>query len=92
MVAGARQLAEELYQICLSSTLLCSSYLLGQGMAFCGHHESSTSLTRGNLLELIDWLKDSNEEVRNAFDHGGLNCKMTSPDVLMFKRILQKLV
>jgi hypothetical protein len=44
-------------------------------MSFRGHDEPSTSLNRGNLLELIDWLKDSNEEVRNAFDRGGLNCK-----------------
>ncbi|XP_021302443.1 uncharacterized protein LOC110429989 isoform X2 [Sorghum bicolor] len=31
-----------------------------------------------NLLELVDFLKDNNEEVRYAYDHGGLNCKMTS--------------
>jgi hypothetical protein len=27
---------------------------------------------------LIDFLKDNNEEVRNAYGRGGLNCKMTS--------------
>jgi hypothetical protein len=52
-----------------------------QGLAFRGHDESSSSLNKGNLRELIDFLKDNNEEVRNAYDRGGLNCKMTSPDI-----------
>ena len=30
---------------------------------------------------MIDWLKDSNEEVRDAFDRGGENCKMTSGEI-----------
>ena len=77
----ASQHLEELYQTRLTSTLRCSRYLLKQGMAFRGHDESSTSLNKGNLLELIDFLKDNNEEVRDAYDRGGLNCKMTSHKV-----------
>jgi len=77
----ASKQSEELYQTRLTSTLRCSRYLLKQGLAFCGHNESSSSLNKGNLLELIDFLKDNNEEVRNAYDRGGLNCKMTSPDI-----------
>jgi hypothetical protein len=38
-------------------------------------------LNKGNLRELIDFLKDNNEEVRNAYDRCGLNCKMTFPDI-----------
>jgi hypothetical protein len=74
----ASKQAEELYETRLTSTLRCSRYLLKQGLAFRGHDESSSSLNKGNLLELIDFLKDNNEEVRSAYDRGGLNCKMTS--------------
>jgi hypothetical protein len=49
-----------------------------KGLAFRGHDESSSSLNKGNLLELIGFLKDNNEEVRSTYDRGGLNCKMTS--------------
>ena len=77
----ASKQSEELYQTRLTSTLRCSRYLLKQGVAFRGHDESSSSLNKGNLRELIDFLKDNNEEVRNAYDRGGLNCKMTSPDI-----------
>jgi hypothetical protein len=47
-------------------------------MAFRGHDQSPTSLNRGNFREMIDWYKDKNENVRNAFDRGGLNCQMLS--------------
>jgi hypothetical protein len=51
----ASKQAEELYQIHLNSTLRCSRYLLKQGLAFHGHDESSSSLNKENLLELIDF-------------------------------------
>jgi hypothetical protein len=50
-------------------------------MAFRGHDESSTSLNRGNFLEMIDWYKDKNEIVRKAFSRGAMNYKMTSPNI-----------
>lgn len=77
----ASKQSEELYQTRLTSTLRCSRYLLKQGLAFHGYDESSFSLNKDNLLELIDFLKDNNEEVRNAYDRGGLNSKMISPDI-----------
>ncbi|XP_066338537.1 uncharacterized protein [Miscanthus floridulus] len=47
-----------------------------------GHPEPEPTMDNftSNLRELIDFLKD-NEEVRNAYDRGGLNCKMTNPDI-----------
>jgi hypothetical protein len=75
------QEAEELYKIRLTSSVECSRFLMAQGMAFRGHDESSTSLNRGNFREMIDWYKDKNENVRNAFDRGGLNCQMLSPEI-----------
>ena len=77
----ASQEAEELYKIRLTSSLECSRYLLAQGLAFRGHDESSTSLNKGNFREMIDWWKDKDGTVRNAFDRGGLNCQMLSPEI-----------
>ena len=73
--------SHRLYKIRLTSSLECVRYLIAQGLSFRGHDESTTSLNKGNFLEMIDWLKDSNEEVRDAFDRGGENCKMTSGEI-----------
>jgi hypothetical protein len=50
--------AKELHQIYLTSSLECSKFLIAQGMAFRGHDEFSTSMDKGNFLEMIDWYKD----------------------------------
>ena len=73
--------SHRLYKIRLTSSLECVRYLIAQGLSFRGHDESTASLNKGNFLEMIDWLKDSNEEVRDAFDRGGENCKMTSGEI-----------
>jgi len=80
-LACATKESKELYKIRLTSSLECSRYLIAQGLSFRGHDESSTSFNKGNFLEMIDWYKDSNEEVRNAFDRGGKNCQMTCSDI-----------
>jgi hypothetical protein len=52
----------------LETSLGIVSYLALQGEPFRGHDESSTSLNRGNFLELLDWYKQRNDEVKRAFD------------------------
>jgi hypothetical protein len=73
--------SKELYKIRLTSSLECCRYLMAQGLSFRGHDESSTSLNKGNFLEMIDMLKDGNEQIRDAFDRGGRNCQMTSGEI-----------
>jgi hypothetical protein len=80
-LARATDESKELYKIRLTSSLECSRYLIAQGLSFRGHDESSTSLNKGNFLEMIDWYKDSNAEVRSSLHRGGKNCQMTSGDV-----------
>ena len=46
---------EAKYEIRLTASLDCASYLLMQGHAFRGHDESSSSSNKGNFLEMIDW-------------------------------------
>ena len=60
--------AEMLYEVRLTAALDVPSYLISQGHAFRGHDESASSLNKGNFLEMIDWYKKRNEEVRVAFD------------------------
>nr|XP_045087197.1 zinc finger MYM-type protein 1-like [Aegilops tauschii subsp. strangulata] len=73
--------SEEMYKIRLTCSVSCSRYLIGQGLAFRGHDESSTSLHKGNFREMIDLEKIKNEQVRDAFYRGGRNCTMTSGDI-----------
>lgn len=79
-VKETRELGE-LYKIRLTCSVDCSRYLIAQGMAFRGHDESSTSLSKGNFRKMIDWVKDKNEQMRDAFDRGGKNFTMTSRDI-----------
>jgi hypothetical protein len=67
------------YETRLETSLGIVSYLVLQGEPFQGHDESSTSLNRGNFLELLDWYKQRNDEVKRAFDEFcPKNAKMTS--------------
>ena len=67
------------YETRLETSLGIISYLALQGEPFRGHDQSTTSLNRGNFLELLDWYKQRNEEVKRAFDElCPKNAKMTS--------------
>ena len=37
--------------------------------------------TRVNFLEMVDWYKDKNEDVRDAYDSAPRNCIMTCPSI-----------
>ncbi|XP_035823482.1 zinc finger MYM-type protein 1-like [Zea mays] len=81
IMSSASREAEDLYKIRLTSSLACSRFLLMQGLAFRGHDESSSSLNKGNFLELVYWMKDKIKEVRDAFQHAPRNCIMISPHI-----------
>ena len=71
--------AEMLYEVRLTAALDVASFLIAQGHAFRGNDESSTSLNKGNFLEMIDWYKNRNDDVRVAFDElCQNNARMTS--------------
>ncbi|KQJ83648.1 hypothetical protein BRADI_5g16026v3 [Brachypodium distachyon] len=80
-LARATEESKQLYKSRLHSSLGCARYLIFQGLSFRGHDESSTSLNKGNFLEMIDWHKINDEKVRDAFDRAGRNCKMLSPEI-----------
>jgi hypothetical protein len=63
----------------LTSSLLISIFLISQGLAFCGHDESQSSLNRGNFLEMLEWFKNRNSKVKAAFEElCPHNAQMTS--------------
>jgi hypothetical protein len=70
------------YETRLETSLGIVSHLALQGEPFRGHDESSLSLNKGNFLEMLDWYKERNEEVRIAFDElcPG-NAQMISPTI-----------
>jgi hypothetical protein len=70
------------YKVRLTTALDSAKYLIKQGLPFRGHDESSTSLNKGNYLELIDSYKEKSEDVRIAFDElCPENAQMLSPDI-----------
>ena len=65
----------------MTASLDVAGFLTAQAHSFRCHDESSSSLNRGNILEMIEWHKKRNDEVRVAFEElCPLNAKMFSPD------------
>ena len=51
-------------------------------MAFCGHDESEQSLNQGNLIELLKFLFEHNEEINKVvLNNTPKNLKLTSPRI-----------
>ncbi|KAH9698544.1 TTF-type domain-containing protein [Citrus sinensis] len=51
-------------------------------LAFRGNNESQSSNSRGNFLELLQFLADHNEKIKGViFNNAPTNLQMTSPDI-----------
>ena len=80
IVKGTNLKSEQAYCIRLTAILDVIRYLLGSSLAFRGHDESSTSLRKGNFLELVHWYSLRNEEVGNVvLKNAPGNNQMTAP-------------
>ena len=74
--------AERKYETRVTALLDVAGFLIAQAHSFRCHDESSSSLNRGNFLEMIEWHKKRNDEVRVAFEElCPLNAKMLSSDI-----------
>ena len=72
----------------VKATIEVVRWLTFQGCAFRGHDESSSSINRGNFLELLELLASNNEKVGElVLDKAPKNACYTSPDIQ--KEILQ---
>ncbi|CAN6330735.1 unnamed protein product [Urochloa humidicola] len=71
--------AQVRYETRVTAALDVGIFLIAQGHSFRGHDETIASLNRGNFLEMIEWYKKRDEEVRAAFeDLCPLNAQMIS--------------
>ncbi|CAJ2673788.1 unnamed protein product [Trifolium pratense] len=76
----SRQVKVE-YRIRLTAILDCIRFLLSQGLAFRGNKESPSSTNKGNFLQLVDFLVNHNETIREVWKNTRGNLKLTSPPI-----------
>ncbi|XP_057793084.1 uncharacterized protein LOC131009690 [Salvia miltiorrhiza] len=79
--SNAREL-DVAYRTRLTASLDVTRFLLKQGLPFRGHDESTTSLNRGNFLELLQWYSDHNDIVSKVLGSNAPgNNQMNSPQI-----------
>ncbi|CAN6572903.1 unnamed protein product [Malus baccata var. baccata] len=70
------------YRLCLNASIDCTKFLLRQGLPFRGHDESDTSNNRGNYLELLQFLADHDEKIKEVVLENALgNLKLIAPSI-----------
>ncbi|KAL3825522.1 hypothetical protein ACJIZ3_021551 [Penstemon smallii] len=70
------------YRIKLLASMYCTRFLLRQGLPFRGHDESNDSSNRGNFIELLNFLANHNEVIKDVVvGRIQKNLKLTSPDI-----------
>ncbi|XP_008241196.1 PREDICTED: zinc finger MYM-type protein 1-like [Prunus mume] len=70
----------KVYCTCLNASIKCTKVLLQQGLAFRGHDESVTSSNRGNYLELLQFLANNDDKVKEVvMENAPGNLKLLAP-------------
>ena len=71
-----------LYIARLTHSLRCVRFILNQGLAFRGKYECEESSNKGNFLELLTWLAESNEEIdKIVLNNAPGNCQLKCPSI-----------
>ncbi|CAN6722794.1 unnamed protein product [Malus baccata var. baccata] len=74
--------AHKAYRTCLNASIKCTKFLLRQGLPFRGHDESATSSNMRNYLELLQFLADNNDKVREVvMENAPGNLKLLAPSI-----------
>ncbi|KAM2452021.1 hypothetical protein ACFX1W_009400 [Malus domestica] len=74
--------AHKAYRTCLNASIKHTTFLLRQGLAFRGHDESATSSNRGNYLELLQFLANNDDKVREVvMENAPENLKLLAPSI-----------
>ncbi|KAG5087926.1 hypothetical protein JHK86_000538 [Glycine max] len=72
----------DLYRRCLTTSIDCIRFLLKQGLAFCGHDESTNSANQGNFLELLRFLAEHNESINHVMlENAPENHQLIAPKI-----------
>ena len=70
------------YRTRLNASFDCIRFLLREGLTFHGHNEYKNSSNQGNFLELIRFLADHNEAIKDVVSKNAPeNLKVTSPKI-----------
>ncbi|XP_020420297.1 zinc finger MYM-type protein 1-like [Prunus persica] len=70
------------YRRCLIASIKCTKFLLRQGLSFRENDESATSSNRGNYLELLQFLADNDEKVKEVvLQNAPGNLKLVAPKI-----------
>ncbi|XP_068329707.1 uncharacterized protein [Pyrus communis] len=70
------------YHLCLNASIDCTKFLLRQGLLFRGRDESVTSNNRGNYLELLQFLADHDEKIKEVvLENSPGNLKLIAPSI-----------
>ncbi|KAF8392182.1 hypothetical protein HHK36_022524 [Tetracentron sinense] len=70
------------YRVRLNASIDCIRFILRQGLTFRGHDESEESNNKGNFLELLQFLSNHNESIRNVvLQNAPENLKLTAPNI-----------
>ena len=70
------------YRTRLNASIDCVRFLLRQGLAFRGHNEYENSSNQGNFLELLRFLADHNEDIKDVvLKNAPENLKLTWPKI-----------
>ncbi|KAM1636968.1 hypothetical protein COP2_015212 [Malus domestica] len=70
------------YHLCLNPSIDCTKFLLRQGLPFRGHDKSDTSNNRGNYLELLQFLVDHDEKIKEVvLKNAPRNLKLIAPSI-----------
>jgi hypothetical protein len=72
---------QEEYRACLMIILGVVRFFLLHGLAFCGHDDSSTSKSKGNFKEMLEWYTKKDPKAKKLIAAAGENHKMTSPKI-----------
>ena len=66
----------------MNASIDCIRFLLRQGLAFRGHNEYENSSNQGNFLEVIRFLEDHNEDIKDVvLKNAHENLKSTSLEI-----------
>ena len=66
----------------LNASIDCIQFLLRQGLAFRGHNISENSSNQGNFLEILRFLADHNEDIKDVvLKNAPENLKLTSLEI-----------
>ncbi|CAL8992171.1 unnamed protein product [Prunus brigantina] len=72
--------ARKAYRTCLNASIKCTKFLLRQGLTFRGHDESATSSNKENYLELLQFLADNDDKVKEVvMENAPGNLKLLAP-------------